>query len=222
MTEQDRLASAFEPIALGDRIRDARKKIGMSQIDLAKRVGVTQPAVANWESGVHDPRRLMIAKIADALDVSTDWLAGGARSVAEADKHPAAAYIRRPLQHTPVISFAEAARLLVDPEADPHAVAEDYIPVTSGAEKLFALFVNDDAIDLAFPKDTLVVIDYGDRNPADGAFGLFLLDGPPIIRRWRAFPRRLEPASSSEAFGPIYFDAPPRIIGCVRVSIRIH
>jgi len=213
---------APDPVSLGERIRDARKGAGMSQIDLAKRVGVSQPAVANWESGIHDPRRLMIAKIAEALQVSPDWLAGATRSAAEADKHPAAAYIRRPLQHTPVISFAEAAKLLANPDADPHAVAEDYIPVTSGAEKLFALFVDDEAVNLAFPKDTLVVIDYADRKPADGAFGLFQLDGPPVIRRWRSEPLRLEPASSSEAYGPIHLDAAPPVIGCVRVSIRFH
>lgn len=212
----------IEPVSIGDRIREARKALGLAQADLARLVGVTQPAVANWESGIHDPRRLMLAKIADALKVSADWLAGGARSLFEADKHPAAAYIRRPIQHTPVISFTDAARLHDDPNADPHAVAEDYIPVTSGADRLFALFVDDEAVDLAFPKGTLVVIDYSDRVPADGAFALFLTDGPPVIRRWRERPRRLEPSSASSAYGPIYLAAPPKVIGCVRVSIRIH
>lgn len=222
MASTDQAPATADPFSIGDRIRESRKQVGVSQADLARKVGVTQPAVANWESGVHDPRRLMLTKIADALRVSPDWLASGARSTAEADKHPAAAYIRRPIQHTPVISFADAARLLDDPDADPHAVAEDYIPVTSGAEKLFALFVDDEAVDLAFPKETLVVIDYADRRPADGAFGLFVLDGPPVIRRWRDHPPRLEPASASPAFGPIHLDKRPGIIGCVRVSIRIH
>lgn len=217
-----RAADIADPISIGDRIKDARKDRSLSQVDLAKLVGVTQPAVANWESGIHDPRRLMLAKIADALNVSADWLASGARSLVEADTHPAAAYIRRPIQHTPVIGFADAARLYDDPEADPHAVAGDYIPVTSGADRLFALFVDDEAVDLAFPKGTLVVIDYADRLPADGAFALFLIDGPPVIRRWRGRPQRLEPESASSAYGPIYLDGPPKIIGCVRVSIRIH
>ncbi|MFZ5616208.1 MAG: helix-turn-helix domain-containing protein [Pseudomonadota bacterium] len=222
MNADEPVLPANEPLSIGERIKTARKSAGVSQVDLAKKVGVTQPAVANWESGVHDPRRLMLAKIAEALQVSPDWLASGARSPVEADKHPAAAYIRRPIQHTPVISFADAARLLDDPEADPHGVAEDYIPVTSGAEKLFALFVDDEAVDLAFPKDTLVVIDYADRKPVDGVFGLFVCDGAPIIRRWRENPPRLEPASSSAAYGPIFLDAPPRVIGCARVSIRFH
>lgn len=222
MSAAELATDRVDPVSMGDRIREARKRAGLSQVDLAEKVGVTQPAVANWESGVHDPRRLMLAKIAEALNVSLDWLGSGARSVLEADKHPAAAYIRRPLQHTPVLSFADAARFLDQKNADPHAFAQDYIPVTSGAEKLFALFVDDEAIDLAFPKETLVVIDYADRKPADGAFGLFILDGPPIIRRWRDQPARLEPASGNASFGPIYFQGPPRIIGCVRVSIRVH
>lgn len=212
----------IDALSIGERIREARKELGLNQVDLARKIGVSQPAVANWESGVHDPRRLMLVKIADALQVSADWLASGARSLVEADKHPAAAYLRRPVQHTPVISFDNAARLFEDPKADPHAVAEDYIPVTSGAENLFALFVDDEAVDLAFPKGTLVVIDFADRRPIDGAFALFLFDGPPIIRRWRERPQRLEPASANTAFGPIYVETPPKIIGCVRVSIRIH
>ncbi len=211
-----------EPQSMGDRIRHSRKEAGLNQSDLAARVGVSQPAVANWESGIHDPRRLMLAKIAEALKVSTDWLAGGSRSLEEADKHAAAAYLRRPLRHTPVIALEDAVRLLSNPLADLHELALDYIPVTSGAEKLFAVFLDDEAMNRAFPKNTLVVIDYGDRQPSDGAFGLFSAGGATIVRRWRAAPARLEPDADSADYGTIYLDRPPVVIGCVRVSIRIH
>ncbi len=218
---------ASAPDTIGERIRETRKARALSQVDLARLIGVTQPAVANWESGVHDPRRLMIARIAEALAVSAGWLAGGARSSVETDKHPAAAYLRRPLQHTPVISFSDAARFLDDPAADPHACAEDYFPVTTSADRIFALVVEDEAIDLAFPRGTIIVIDFGDRKPADGAFALFRhdgaeIDGPPAIRRWRADPPRLEPASSNPAYRAAPADAARDIIGCVRVSIRVH
>ncbi len=211
-----------EPKSIGDRLRHARKQKGLNQSDLAERVGVSQPAVANWESGVHDPRRVMLAKIADVLGVSPDWLASGDRSALETDKQPAAAYLRRPLRHAPVIAFEDAARILDEPGADPHALALDYIPITSGAEKVFAFFIDDEAIDRAFPKNTLVVVDYGDRKPADGAFALFSLGGAPLVRRWREAPARLEPASGSNAYGPVFLDAAPVVIGCVRVAIRFH
>lgn len=211
-----------EPRSIGDRIRHARKEAGLNQTDLAERAGVSQPAVANWESGVHDPRRVMLAKIADILRVSPDWLASGDRSPAETDKQPAAAYLRRPLRHAPVIALDDAMRLMSDAGADPHAMALDYIPVTSGAERIFAVFLDDEAMDRAFPKNTLVVVDYGDKRPADGAYALFSVGGAPILRRWREHPPRLEPQSESSAYGPVFLDHPPPVIGCVRVSIRVH
>lgn len=214
--------SIVEPRSIGDRIRYARKEKDLSQADLADRVGVSQPAVANWESGVHDPRRVMLAKIAGVLRVSPEWLASGDRSLAETDKQPAAAYLRRPLRHAPVIALDDAMRLLNDANADPHAMALDYIPVTSGAEKLFAVFLDDEAMDRAFPKNTLVVVDYADKRPADGAYALFSVGGLPLLRRWREHPPRLEPHSESNTYGPAFVDRAPAVIGCVRVSIRVH
>jgi hypothetical protein len=164
----------------------------------------------------------MLAKIAEILRVSPGWLGSGDRSAVETDKQPAAAYLRRPLRHAPVIAIEDAMRFLTDADADPHAVALDYIPITSGAEKVFAFFIDDEAMDRAFPKNTLVVIDYGDRRPADGAYALFSAGGTPLVRRWRERPARLEPQSETTAYGPVFLDRPPSVIGCVRVSIRVH
>lgn len=215
--------------SIGERIRQARKSRGISQHDLALKVGVTQPAIANWESGVHDPRRITLAKLADALEAPLDWLAAGDRSARESDKHAAAAYIRRPVRHVPVISLRAAALLARDPGADPHAWAEDYIPVTLGPSRLFAVFINDPAIDLAFLPDTLVVIDYEDRTPDDGDFCLALVNEAPLLRRWRGGPRapgagpaRLEPHASAGNHAPIAATSAISVIGCVRVSIRVH
>ncbi|MGJ0394346.1 MAG: helix-turn-helix domain-containing protein [Methylocystis sp.] len=40
----------------GDRVRKARLAAGLSQTELAEKVGVTQPAVWNWEAGNTEPR----------------------------------------------------------------------------------------------------------------------------------------------------------------------
>jgi transcriptional regulator with XRE-family HTH domain len=214
--------------SIGERIRQARKSRGMSQADLAVRIGVSQPAIANWESGVHDPRRLTLAKLADALEAPLDWLAAGDRSSAESDKHAAAAYIRRPVRHVPLISLRAAALMAQDPTADPHVMAEDYIPVTLGPPKLFAVFVNDPAVDLSFLPDTIVIVDYEDRTPDDGDFCLSLINEAPVLRRWRggrglgAGPARLEPHSSEQVYPVIAVTQAVTVIGCVRVSIRVH
>ena len=213
---------AHDPGSIGGRIRRARKAAGLNQVDLARRIGVSQPAIATWESGVHDPRRVVMEKLADALSISPEWLAAGARSPSEADRQAAAAYLRRPLQHVPVIDLESAARFASEPDADPHKMAEDYISVTASATQLFALFVNDAAVDLAFPSGSLVVIDFEDRWPATGNYCLAFVDGKPIVRRMRREPNCLEPVSSQMGFNSIQVTDETSIIGCVRLSIRFH
>lgn len=213
---------AEAPATIGERIRLTRKSRELNQSDLAARLGVTQPAVANWESGVHDPRRLMLAKLADTLDVSLDWLAAGERSEVEADKHPAAAYLRRMMRHAPVITFENAVRFLDQPDEDPHSFAEDYLPVTTGSSRIFALIMTDDSMRQIFPHGTLVVIDYADRVPADGAFCLALSQGIPLVRRWRENPDRLETFNGDKSPEKTPADRSREIIGCVRISIRVH
>ena len=52
----------------GERIRQAREARGLSQTDLARRVGVKQPSIQNIENGrTKDPRKLM--EIAAVLDI---------------------------------------------------------------------------------------------------------------------------------------------------------
>ena len=130
--------------------------------------------------------------------------------------------MRRPIQHTPVIGFRDAIRFLDDPDADPHAVAEDYIPVTTSSERIFGLFVSDEAMNLAFPPATLVVIYYADRRPAEGAFCLAAPMRFPMLRRWREDPARLEPYSSDPTHRTVEVDGDANIIGVARVSIRLY
>lgn len=208
---------------IGLRIRAARRARGLNQGALADKLGVSQPTVANWESGIHDPRQLMLAKIAKALEVSLGWLASGERSQLEKDRHPAAAYLRRLLVHVPVVPITSVARILDEPALDFHALAVDYIPVTAGSQSLAAIFMRDDAMNLAFPGDNLVVINYAEREPAEGNLVLFHHQGKtPLLRRWRSNPARLEPISSDPHHETIFVDGPIGIIGTLFITIRFY
>ena len=37
------------------RFREAREKAGLSTLEVAKRIGVSQPAVTNWDNGTKSP-----------------------------------------------------------------------------------------------------------------------------------------------------------------------
>lgn len=61
--------------ALGGRIRELREQAGMSQLELANKLGISRTAIARYEGGVSSPSR-RLKELADALDVSTDYLLG--------------------------------------------------------------------------------------------------------------------------------------------------
>lgn len=46
----------------------------MSQVELAKQLGVTKQSVSNWENDNIQPSVDMLVKIAQCLSVSTDYL----------------------------------------------------------------------------------------------------------------------------------------------------
>ena len=65
-------------MAIRDRIQQAREAAGLNKSQLARHVGVTKGAVANWEApGRAAPSTQNLAEVAKALDVSFEWLATG-------------------------------------------------------------------------------------------------------------------------------------------------
>ena len=59
---------------IGEKIRQARTDAGVSQAELAERIGVYQKDICRWETGVRTPSLEMFAKICRALNVSSDAL----------------------------------------------------------------------------------------------------------------------------------------------------
>lgn len=59
-----------------DRIQQARKLKGISRDDLAIKIGTSAPIVGRYERGDMMPSIEIATKIADALDVSLDFLVG--------------------------------------------------------------------------------------------------------------------------------------------------
>lgn len=61
---------------LNQRIREMRQAQGMSQVELAGRLGVTKQSVSNWENDNIQPSIEMLVKLAQTLSVSADYLLG--------------------------------------------------------------------------------------------------------------------------------------------------
>ena len=60
----------------GDRVMQSRKEKGLSREDLAKKIGTSGPIVGRYERGDMMPSVEIATKIAEALEVSLDFLVG--------------------------------------------------------------------------------------------------------------------------------------------------
>ena len=61
---------------IAERIVEQRKIFGLSQAQLAEKVGVTRKAVEFWEKGINEPKASYIYQLAKVFDVSADYLLG--------------------------------------------------------------------------------------------------------------------------------------------------
>jgi transcriptional regulator with XRE-family HTH domain len=62
--------------SLGERLQRIRKEKGVTQVDLAKQAGTTQVVISSYECGRTHPNHEMLARIAQVLGVSTDYILG--------------------------------------------------------------------------------------------------------------------------------------------------
>ncbi len=102
------------------RVAAARNSLGLTQSELAKKVGVVTRQIAAYEGGEARPRINALNNLAAALGTTPEWLASG---VGEA---PDIARVRSTitLPLIPVITFVQAANL----SSGGDVVGYDYIP----------------------------------------------------------------------------------------------
>ncbi|MGN1061222.1 MAG: helix-turn-helix domain-containing protein [Candidatus Coproplasma sp.] len=61
---------------LNEKIKELRSSFGISQVELAKQLGVSKQCVSNWENDNVQPSVEMLVQIARYFNVSTDYLLG--------------------------------------------------------------------------------------------------------------------------------------------------
>lgn len=61
-------------MSFASRLRQAREQSGLTQQDLAEKLGVTKSAVGNYENGVSSPKWDVLLKIFDILHVEPNFL----------------------------------------------------------------------------------------------------------------------------------------------------
>lgn len=63
-------------MTLNENIKQLRIARNLSQVDLAKVLGVTKQSISNWENNNIQPSIDMLIRLAEFFSVSTDYLLG--------------------------------------------------------------------------------------------------------------------------------------------------
>ena len=70
------LTTASKDIRRGERLKEAREALTLTQQDVAERIGTTNVSVSNWENGANVSEDFL-KKLADLFGVSRAWLRYG-------------------------------------------------------------------------------------------------------------------------------------------------
>lgn len=61
---------------IAERLTAAREKVGLSQSEVARRIGATQAAISYFEQGLKIPSVPVLLNLAKLYNVSMDYLVG--------------------------------------------------------------------------------------------------------------------------------------------------
>src|SRR5581483_5237335 len=86
MDAMDPGGSALLEVAIGARMRTRRRQLGLSQSDLAERLGVSFQQVQKYERGANRVAASTLLCAAHALGVTIGWLVGEDQSLDSGDE----------------------------------------------------------------------------------------------------------------------------------------
>ena len=67
-------------MTIGERIKELRKQNNISQVQLAKTLGISRQAVSKWENDLAEPDTLNLIRLADILSTDSEFIATGNHS----------------------------------------------------------------------------------------------------------------------------------------------
>jgi len=155
------------------RVSIARNSVGLTQAELARKVGVVPRQIAAYEGNEAKPREKALQNLAAALGTTVSWLSNGS------GEGPDVSNIKRTItvREIPLLSHIEAKSRNIDKILSESSV-RDFIPAPPDAGELsFALEVQGDSMKsshgTSFPDGTIIIIDPM-RSLSSGDFALFL------------------------------------------------
>lgn len=134
---------------MGNRLRQIRKELGITQEELGRRLGIGKPAVSMIETGKQALSERNRNILVNDLNVNPDWLDTGRGAAFNAppdvSTFPSRSDRAVPLQHIPLYDLKATAGL-VPLFCDDSVVPSDYIHIPNAPKCDGALYVTGDSM----------------------------------------------------------------------------
>lgn len=145
--------------SLADRLKLARETKGLSQQQLADRVGVSQSTIGNLEAGTRQSAR-KLPQIADALGVNALWLSEGRGPMALTTDAINVRPVEIGLRKIPLISSVQAGLMTEALEPFPAGSAFEYLLTDLPlSEHAFALEIEGQSMEPEFKEGDRIIVD---------------------------------------------------------------
>lgn len=157
----------------GDRVKELRKLKGMTQKELADKLGLkSQTTIAAIEVNKNNLSSELLIKMADFFNVSTDYLLGKEALKAPSEPLPPVTY---DFINVPIVGAVRAGLPMLATEN-----IEGYTPLPSSMvnknKEYFALRVKGDSMNLEFPEGSILIVEKTSILD-NGEIGVVLIDG---------------------------------------------
>lgn len=180
-----------------ERANERAKALEMTDTRIAALCGVSRPTVSNWMNGKREPRLEQKMQLAQALQVSMNWLETGEEGL--------------PDKHLPTISMDDISALLSEYDEKQQTfstTASSAIQIIeTGSKRSFLVQLDNDTMtdplraDIRhIPEGATVQID-ADMPPKSGQILLIEYEGSMVLRIWKKLGRHLH---SLRVINPLY------------------
>lgn len=190
-------------IDVGKMIASIRRERGLSQVQLADKLGLSKQAVSNYERGIREPDYVTLEAIADVLNVPISMLISREEQTAALD----ALYSDEPLppnvrpisalhrQRVPLIGSVAAGEPIYDPE-------DLGVYVDSPVDADAAITIRGDSMTPAYQDGDVVYIKCRPDVP-EGAVAVVFLDDEATLKHVYKRPTGLTLISDNPAHPPL-------------------
>jgi SOS-response transcriptional repressor LexA len=136
---------------IGQRIKKVRKELGLTQEEMAKKLGISRDSIVKYERGDNIPSQKFLKLLKYELEVNPEWILRGKGEMFL--KKPTTENPKMNVKFIPIIGYISAG-LPENTESD----VLDWIPIPPMSLGDFAMIVDGTSMEPFIPKGSIVIV----------------------------------------------------------------